>query len=284
MKSTVCTKPITLTNKKIQELYNWLVNTTQYGRQLYAINMNLGSYNEAHDYAQETLITLVEKMRANKAVFYTEAQLKAYCSKILGMRLLRQHRDYTIVASRKCYTVDIDGDTISGSKVEDIAGMLHADESKSCESLAYLENLKDYVVGYAYNNAEVVHYSKMYSLDKSNSIISLYKVLENIYSLGLIKGLKELGIVNNQAIAVTEAITDFLGFSEDQVLPTKSKPAKHVMGSRDRLLATQMLNKLKSRELISLNEMNSSRAGKDTESFYSVYDELKHANACYEVA
>ena len=255
LKVNITKVPLIITEKMLAKLYSKLLNIVTFQKALYKVNTDLGSSHEAHDYVQETLITLIEKYNKGKAVFYSDAQLWSYCLGVLEMRLMRQHRDYTIVKSRTCQRVDIDGEMASGTRIEDIASFINVDTLKDVDNVAYIESMKNYVIGFIGCNATVVPVSKIFTLDASNKVISLYTLLSAIDCVGVTNALQKFNIPKWEHYAVIEAITEFLNLKDPLMGYKATKPLKHVMSKREKFQIATYRQQTVNRPMLSLAEL-----------------------------
>lgn len=249
--------PIQLTNAVLKDLYTKLKAKCEYS--IYNItNRDHGCYNDSHDYVQETLITLLNKDKDGKVSFKSMSALWSWCSSTLSMLLLRYHRDYTIVQSRAAKLIDIQGETLSGNKVENVASMFESKASYQPDQIAQENEYEKYVLAYTTTNAEIVSYSQLYTLDSSYTLVSLARVMENIKFYGVYNGLKLLDMHKKTIAIVVDAICDYLGIDEVPIeSKSKIRENKKILNSREQQQLKQVKEMSSKNNAISLDELRS---------------------------
>lgn len=206
------TQAIKLTDELYNKLHQKLINTIIYKKQLFQINKNLGSFQEPADYAQEVLICLNNKIDSGKVVFYNEPQLWTYCSRILNMLLLRQHRDYSSISSRKAVLIDIDTELESGKSLDDIIGFKAFDKNKSYEYKIEYESYKNYIIAINEKQKDVIilPITQLFSINNNYKLINLYNILEDVECLGIKKVFKKYNLFGEIKKLVVCKILSFL--------------------------------------------------------------------------
>lgn len=245
---------ITLTKSLYKKLHKRLVNTVAY-KQLFNINKNLGSFQEPSDYAQEVLICLNKKLKSEEVEFYSEPQLWTYCNRILNMLLLRQHRDYSLVVSRKATLVDIDSELESGKSIDDIAGLKLYNKLKSIEYKTQLENFKNYIMAITEDNIKIININKLFELDKNSKLINLFNILEDLQYQKIELILKKYKINKNLKETFSKTILDILEINYS--IKNKDKNYYSInteLNSRDKYLLKNLKEKTSKNPKISIND------------------------------
>lgn len=211
-------EPIKVSNKLLQKLFTkitFFIDTKK--EKALTLNKNLGSYQEADDYAQEILICLLKKLTEGSIEFYSEHQLWTYCFKVLNMLLLRQHRDYTKVKSKTATTIDIDSVyETTGKSIDDIVSYKNFNKSTSLEYKINYDSYKNFIISFTNQEVKILPVTQLFKVDKKAKIINLYAFLESINNIGLKKTFDFYYISRKIKLLLFDKLKEFFGFSETQ--------------------------------------------------------------------
>lgn len=252
------TQPIKLSNSILKSLYIKLCSKCDFNK-LLTVNRDNGCYNESHDYVQETLITLLNKIKDNKVQFYSDKALWSWCTHTLKMLLMRYHRDYTIVQSRTGRLVDISGEMQNGSKVEDIACNKVSNYEAKLEDQLNTIDYQNCVLAYTENTATVVPISQLYTIDIACKIVNLATILDDIKYIGVDATFAERGIAKHSVQFILDALCEYLKVDRD-VITRQNKVctfvnAPKMLGTRDKDLLRQVRKVSSKNKAVELKEL-----------------------------
>ena len=242
-----------ITNSILRQTYSKLIYSTLC-KQLFIINRNLGCYWEPSDYAQNVLICITKKINDDKVNFETFSKFWSYCNRVLDMLLMRQHRDLTLISSRKATLIDIDGKFDSGKNIDDVAGFQSFFQEKSQEDRINYEFCKNYILSINNCNISIIPITKLFLSSKDSLLINLYTFLEEINSTSINKTFNHFNINKKLKNKIIISILDFFKINKKSFSDTHLHSISS-LGSRDRLIYNELKERTKNLKKIPLELM-----------------------------
>ena len=237
-------EPIIIDDTLLRKIYKKLNLYILKNKQKYVqTNIDLGSYHDADDYTQDTFICLCKKLKDKEIVFYSEQQLWTYCFRITSMLMLRQHRDYAHVSSRKRGTV-INIDYLGEESLDDLIKNSPATQKENPDN--HNENFyKDYFICIETENCSIVPVTQLFSVNsETTKIINLYSFINNINNTTLTKTLKLFNIKTKEKTCLLNCLKDFLILQKQEKINHKNclYSVNSLLNNRDKELYRELKN------------------------------------------